>query len=47
MLANGIGGEGAQPLALGIVMYFGTVGFLAVYLLTRLFLSSALASQGG
>jgi hypothetical protein len=46
LLANGIGGENAQPLALGIVMYFGTIGFLAVYLLTRLFISSALASQG-
>jgi hypothetical protein len=47
LLANGIGGDSAQPLALGIVMYFGTIGFLAVYLLTRLFISSALASQGG
>lgn len=46
LLANGIGGESAQPLALGIVMYFGTIGFLSVYLLTRLFISSALASQG-
>ncbi len=47
LLANGIGGEKAQPLALGIVMYFGTIGFLAVYLLTRLFISSALEAQGG
>ncbi len=36
-------GDGAEPLALGTVVYFPIVGFLTFYLLTRLFLARALA----
>jgi hypothetical protein len=48
-MASSFGGPGSRSLALAILTYFGVIGLLGGYLLTRLFLQrafEALASQG-
>ncbi|MCS0628160.1 hypothetical protein NX786_02225 [Telluria mixta] len=46
-MASSLGGGAArQSLALAILVYFGVIGVLGGYLLTRLFLQWAFATAG-